>query len=196
MISAGPSIARNACGVMVANSAASPVSTAISRSPSDRPTRPSSTKNQSCPGCTRCCAVLRVGSSRILTAIVEPVGRLSSQVVRLPELLGVGRMTTSSSLRTSRSASRSTWSAAASGSRMSRLIVRLPVSTRLIVDGLRFVRAASSSSDRPNVVRRLRSRVRTVRSISFCVAIDSGLPSCEYRKSPCGSSLVTISSKP
>jgi hypothetical protein len=38
--------------------------------------------------------------------------------------------------------------------------------------------------------------VRTVRSISFCDAIDSGLLSCEYRKSPCGSSLVTISSKP
>ena len=47
MSSAGPSMAAKACGVMVANSAASPVSTMISRSPSDRRTRPSMTKNQS-----------------------------------------------------------------------------------------------------------------------------------------------------
>ena len=72
----------------------------------------------------------------------------------MPELFGIGRMTTSSSLRTSRSASRSTWRAVANGSRMSRLIVRLPVSTRLMVDGLRLVRAASSSSDRPSVFRK------------------------------------------
>src|SRR6188472_4123225 len=108
---------------------------------------------------------------RILTAIVLPVGLLNIQVVREPALLGVGRITTSSSLRTSRSASRSTWSAAAKGSSTSRLIVRLPVSTRLIVDGLRLVRAASSSSDRPRVFRRLRSRVRTTCSISSSVAI-------------------------
>jgi thioredoxin reductase len=35
---------------------------------------------------------------------------------------------------------------------MSRLIVRLPVSTRLMVEGLRLVRAASSSSDSPRIV--------------------------------------------
>ena len=47
MSSAGPSMAAKACGVMVANSAASPVSTMISRSPSSSRTRPSMTKNQS-----------------------------------------------------------------------------------------------------------------------------------------------------
>lgn len=51
---------------------------------------------------------LGVGSSRIFTAIVVPVGRLSTQVVRSPDLFGVGRMTTSSSVRTSSSSSRST----------------------------------------------------------------------------------------
>src|SRR5688572_17545766 len=71
----------------------------------------------------------------------------------------------------SRSASRSTWSAAASGSRTSRLIVRLPVSIRLMTDGLRLLRAASSSSDSPNVVRKLRKRVRTRFSISSSSAI-------------------------
>src|SRR5262249_1678140 len=67
--SAGPSIAANACGVIVANSAASPVSTVISRSPRRRRTRPSSTKNQSRPGWTRCSGRRRTGSSRILMAI-------------------------------------------------------------------------------------------------------------------------------
>ena len=62
----------------------------------------------------------------------------------LPDLLGAGRTTTSSSLRTSRSASRSTWSADASGSRMSRLIVRLPVS-RTIASGLISTPARSSA---------------------------------------------------
>ena len=46
-----------------------------------------------------------------------------------------------------------------------------PVSTRLIVEGLRLVRGASWSSDRPSVVRRLRSRVRTTFSISFSSVI-------------------------
>jgi hypothetical protein len=41
--SAGPSTAFTECGVMVANSAASPASTVSSRSPSTRRTRPSST---------------------------------------------------------------------------------------------------------------------------------------------------------
>ena len=98
-------------------------------------------------------------------AMVRPVGRLKIQVVAPPEPFGVGRMTTSSSLRTSRSVSRSTWRAVANGSSMSRLIVRLPVSIRLIVEALRLVSAASSSSDKPSVVRRLRSRVRTTCSM-------------------------------
>ena len=70
---------------MVANSAASPVSTMISRSPSSSRTRPSMTKNQSWPGWTRCSGIRSVGSSRILIAIVLPVGRLSIQVVRPPD---------------------------------------------------------------------------------------------------------------
>ena len=170
MSSAGRSIAAQACGVIVANSAASPVSTIISRSPSDSRIRPERTNSQSRPGWTCCSTARRVGSSRILIATVLPVGRLRSHVVRSPVLLRIGRMITSSSLRTSRSESRSTCRPVASGIRMSRLIVRFPVSTRLMVDGLRFVRAASSSSDSPNVFRRLRNRVRTICSMSVCSA--------------------------
>jgi len=173
MSSAGPSTAATACGVIVANSAASPASTVITRSPSDKRTRPSVTKNQSWPGWTRSSGGLRVGWRRILTATTLPVGRLSIQVVRLPARVAVGRITTSSEARTSRSASRSTWSAAASGRSTSRLIVRLPVSTLLMVDGLRLVRAASSSSERPRVLRSVRKRARTASSTSRCSAMLS-----------------------
>jgi len=65
MSSAGPSMAAMAWGVMVENSADSPAWTVISRSPSDRRTRPVMTKNQSWPGWTRCSSVLRDGSIRI-----------------------------------------------------------------------------------------------------------------------------------
>lgn len=47
-------------------------------------------------------------------------------------------------------------------------MVRLPVSIRLMVEGLRLARAASSSSESPSVVRRLRSRLRTDCSMSWC----------------------------
>ena len=36
-----------------------------------------------------------MGSRRVFAAMVRPSGRLSSQVVRVPSRLGVGRMTTS-----------------------------------------------------------------------------------------------------
>ena len=108
------------------------------------------------------------------TATVLPVGRLSIQVVRWFEVLASGWMTTSSSLWTFSSVSTSICSALANGTKMSRLMVRLPVSTRLIVDALRLVRAASSSSESPSVWRRLRSRVRT--TCSMLVGSFNGPP--------------------
>lgn len=81
-----------------------------------------------------------------------PPGRLSIQVARLPVRLGDGRMTMSSSVLTSRSASRPTCRPAAKGTRTSRLMVRLPVSTRLIVEGgLVSVSSVSSGPARTDV---------------------------------------------
>lgn len=114
-----------------------------------------------------------MGLNRILTAIVGPVARLNIQVVRAPERLGDGRMTTSSSPLMSRSTSTDTCSAVARGWRTSRLIARFPVSIRLMVEGLRLVRAARSLSDRPRVLRRLRSRVLTTSSILASLIRDS-----------------------
>lgn len=168
-------MAVKACGVIVANSAASPALTVISRSPSESRTRPVRTKIQSWPGWTRCCTWLFVGSIRVFSATVAPPGRLNIHVVRPPVRLGVGRMTTSSSVLTSSSVSSPTWSPAASGIRTSRLIVRLPVSIRLMVEGLRLVRAPRSSSERPSVVRRLRRRVRTTCSMLLRSVIRDSL---------------------
>jgi hypothetical protein len=55
-------------------------------------------------------------------------------------------------------------------------MVRLPVSMRLIVDALRWVLAATSSSDSPSVRRKLRSRLRTRSSIAVVSPIRSPPP--------------------
>ena len=87
----------------------------------------------------------------------------------------------------SSSVSRSTWRAPARGSRTSRLIARLPVSMRLMVDALRLVRSASPSSDSPSVFRRLRSRARTTCSISSDSCTGAPPPdSCKYARSLAG----------
>ena len=63
----------------------------------------------------------------------------------------------------------------------SRLMVRCPVSMRLIVDALTLVRLDSSSRDRPSVVRKLRSRVRTTCSTSSRCAIARHLANIARR---------------
>lgn len=98
------------------------------------------------------------GSMRISIATVRPSGQLSGHVVRVPLLCATGRITTSSSVGTSKSTSRLTWRALANGTSTSRLSACLPVSTRLMVDGLRLVCSAGSSREYPRVVRMLRRR--------------------------------------
>ena len=87
MSSAGPSTAANAWGVMVANSAASPASTTISRSPSVSRTRPRgrrTSRGRGGRGARR--AAWRFEAH--LHGDGATGGRLSIQVVRSPEVLG------------------------------------------------------------------------------------------------------------
>lgn len=101
--------------------------------------------NQSCPGWTCWSGRLVLGWSRTFMASVRPSGRLSGQVVRAQMLCSTGRMTTSASPGSSKSALKLTWSALASGTSTSRPRARLPVSTRLIVDTRRVSSRESSA---------------------------------------------------
>lgn len=159
----------------------------VSRSPSSSRTRPSMTKNQSLPGCIRCSGIRSVGSSRILTAIVVPVARPSIQVVRTPEPVWHGtdhHIVVAAHLKQGVEADLE-----GACQRKQDIGAYRPLARLDPTDGgcTELARAASSSSDRPIVGRRLRepSAHHLLDLVQLCHRTRPPTQPCEYRKPAC-----------